>query len=296
MLPALKLPGFFVQLRMVPSNPVADFGIELPGHAGQDIDEAVGVGRHEVDRRFADTQLVHRRCDRQPPSAGVARVTQVGAADKTHHDFAFLAFDLHQGLVEARAPRLPQPAPVVLARACGHARMVAVDRHVLERDVKLVPFNLIGDKRGDEVVDVRVGRDQYGKGGAVLVPAPASRGRLDRFPAENVGPEHSLEALWALTHHHVTAAADGVGQPSDCIEQRSHVGLRLGRERVQDRAHAQMSLHQGLDLDLARALQHRGVGAHVELDGVPAGPPDFRRRLHRANYESLDRMEPFTKR
>ena len=44
---------------------------------------------------------------------------------------------------------------------------------------------------------------------------------------------------------------------------------------VQDRAHAQVGLHEGLDLDLARALQHRGVRAHVELDGVPAGPPDF---------------------
>ncbi len=80
------------------------------------------------------------------------------------------------------------------------------------------------------------------------------------------------EALWALAHHDVPAPADRVRKAPDRIEQRSHVGLGLGGQRVQHGAHAQVRLHERLDFDLARALQHGGVGPYVKLDRVLPGP------------------------
>src|SRR5205814_6382165 len=66
----------------------------------------------------------------------------------------------------------------------------------------------------------------------------------------------------------------------------AHVALRLPGQRMKDRAHADMRLHQGVDLDLARALEHRRVGADVELDGMlAAAPASGRRRLHQVSLK-----------
>ena len=217
----------------------------------------------------------------------------MAAADQAEHDLALLALDRRQRRVKGLAPGVVQPAPVVLGGACGQARLLTVQLNVLQRAMQLVPLDLVGDKGGHEVVDVGVRRDQDGQGrAAVLVPAAPAGGRFKRLPREDVRAEHRLEALRALAHDHVTAAADRLRQTSHRIKQRAHVGLRLGRQWMEDRAHAEVGLHQRLDLDLAGALQHGRVGAHVQLDRMPAGPPCLGGRFHRPEYERGTRKVP----
>ena len=84
--------------------------------------------------------------------------------------------------------------------------------------------------------------------------------------------KHGPKTLRALAHDHVAAAADRLRQPADRVQQSAHVGLRVGGQWMEDGAHAQVGLHEGFDLDVARALQHGRVGPHVELDGMLAGP------------------------
>jgi hypothetical protein len=139
--------------------------------------------------------------------------------------------------------------------------------------MELVPLDLVRDESRDEIVDVRRGRDENGERVlAIVVPAAPPGGRFDRLPGMDVGVEHGPKALRALTHDDMPAAADRIREPADRVEQSTHVDLRLGGQRVQHRAHAQVGLHKRLDLDLARALQHGRVGAHVELHRVLAGP------------------------
>src|SRR3979409_969380 len=56
---------------------------------------------------------------------------------------------------------------------------------------------------------------------------------------------------------------------------------RDARNPAERRLHPDVRLGQRLDPDLTGALQHGGVGAHVELDRVPPGPGGVsRRRFH----------------
>ena len=231
------------------------------------------VGRDEVDGRVEHAQLGHRPGDGQPPAGGHARVAEVAAADQPQTDVAFVFLHELQRRVEALAPGLMQALPVILAGAGGLARRLLGEVHALQRLVQLVPLDLIGDQRRHEVVNVGHGRDEHRERASVLVPAPAPGWSLQRLPLHDVRAEDCLEALRALAHHHVPAVLDGPRQPARRVEERTHVALRLARKRVQHRAHADVRLHQRVDLDLARALQHRRVRAHVELDGVLAASP-----------------------
>ena len=83
--------------------------------------------------------------------------------------------------------------------------------------MQLVPLDLVGDQRRDEVVDVRGGRDQDGQRVTVLVPAAPTGRRFHRLPAEDVGSKDGFEPLRALAHDHRAAAADGrFGRTDGC--------------------------------------------------------------------------------
>ena len=199
---------------------------------------------------------------------------------------ALLLLDRGDRRLEALAPCLVEPLPVLLARSRGLSGGLSVELDVLQRGVQLVPLDLVRNQRRDEVVDVRHRSDQDGKRVAVVVPAPPAGGSLDRLPLHDVRPEHRPETLRALSHDHVPRAIDRAGQPAHRIKERAHVALRLPGQRMKDRAHADMRLHQGVDLDLARALEHRRVGADVELDGMlAAAPASGRRRLHQVSLK-----------
>src|SRR5205807_191965 len=78
----LELAPLIIKLRVVSTYEVENVILELPRHAGQDVDQAVRVRGDEIDRRFANAHLLHRRCDRLPPPAGIARVAEVAAPDQ----------------------------------------------------------------------------------------------------------------------------------------------------------------------------------------------------------------------
>ena len=132
-MPRLELASLLVELWLVAVDPVADLRIELTRNPGQDVDEAVRVGRHEVDGRVAHAELVHRGGDRQPPPAGVAGIAEMAAADHAQDDPAFLALDRRQGRGEALTPGLVEPAPVVLGGAGGLSLRLVFELDVLQR-------------------------------------------------------------------------------------------------------------------------------------------------------------------
>ncbi len=109
---------------MVGADPIHDVAFKLARHPGQHIDEAVRVGRNEIDRRVARAHLAHRARDRKPPTARVSRIADMTSADEPQHDPAFLALDGRQVGVESVSPRLMQTAPVVLCRSGRLPRLV----------------------------------------------------------------------------------------------------------------------------------------------------------------------------
>src|SRR5712691_4889054 len=143
----LELAPFLSEVRVIGADEVEDVFLEMPCDPGEDVDEAVRVGRHEIDRRLTHAHLVHRGRDRLPPAAGVARVAEVAAADQPQDDPAFLAFDLGQDRVEVIAPGQAQAPPVLLARTRRQSRILVVEGNVLEQAMHLVPLDLEGDQR-----------------------------------------------------------------------------------------------------------------------------------------------------
>src|SRR5450631_586181 len=290
-----ELAALLIQLWVVPADPVHDVTLELAGHSGQDVDEAVRVGRDEVDWRVARAHLAHGRRDRKPPTTRVSRVSEMAAADEPEYDPAFPSLDGRQVGVERVTPCIVQALPVVLRGTGCLARLVVRELDFLESTVQLVPLDLIRDERGDQVVDVRSRGDEHRQRVlAVVVPAaPASR-RLDRLPREDVSVKDGPKALWALAHDHVAAAADRRRQPPNRVQESTHVGLGLGSQWMQNRAHAEVRLNERFDLDVARALQHGGVGPYVKLDGMLAGPARPGRRFHPANIDGAPRPKPLS--
>ena len=222
-MPDLELVPLLLQLRVVVADPVEDLALELAGGAAEDVDQAVRVGRDEVDGRVEHAQLGHRPGDGQPPASRHSRVAEV----------AFVFLHELESRVEALAPGFAQALPVVLAGAGGLAHRLLRELNAMQRPVQLVPLDLVGDQGRHEVVDVGRGRDEDREGAPVLVPAPAPRRSLQRLPLHDVRAEDGLEALRALAHHHVAAVLDGPRQPAHCIEERTHVALRLASQRVQ---------------------------------------------------------------
>ncbi len=188
--------------------------------------------------------------------------------------------------VELLAPRLAKAAPVIWRGAGSLPGFLVRKSDVLKRAMQLVPLDLKRDQGRHEVVDVRCRRDQDGQRVlAVVVPAPATRRGLDRLPAHDLRAQDGLESLRALAHDNAAAAADRGRQPPHGVEQRTHIGLWLRGERVEDRSHPEMGLDQRLDLDVTRALQHGRVRAHVQLDCMLSAPTGSGRGLHEATIE-----------
>jgi len=110
-----------------------------------------------------------------------------GFRDQPKHDPAFSLFTVASVLVEALAPGVMQPPPVVLGGAGSHPRLVVVEPDVLERVMQLVPFDLVRDQRRHQVVDVRSRGDQHRQRGPVLVPAAPPRRGFHSLPRQDFG-------------------------------------------------------------------------------------------------------------
>src|SRR2546428_6157918 len=87
----LELAPLLVELGVPGADEVENVFLELAGDARKNIDQAMSVRRHEVDRRFTHTHLVHRPGDGLPPTAGVSRIAEVAAPHQPDDDPAFFA-------------------------------------------------------------------------------------------------------------------------------------------------------------------------------------------------------------
>src|SRR5260370_20363395 len=88
-----ELASFLVQVGIVDANEVEDVLLELARDPGEDVDQAMRVRRHEVDRRLTQTHLVHDRLDWLPPATRVACISEMAAADQPQDDPALVSFD-----------------------------------------------------------------------------------------------------------------------------------------------------------------------------------------------------------
>src|SRR5712691_8689423 len=179
---AFELAPFFVQVGIVAAHEVEDVLLELARDSCEDVDQAVRVRRHEVDRRFTQAHLIHRRLDRLPPATRVARIAEVTAADQPEDDPALVALDRGEVRVEVFAPRMVEALPVPFARSRCSSRVGVVEGDVLEKAMQLVPLDLVGHEGRHQVIDVGGGGDEDREGIAAVVPAAPARKPCGLWP------------------------------------------------------------------------------------------------------------------
>ena len=252
--------------------------LALARRAGQEVDDRVGVGGHEVERPLLEPLLLERAPHRPPPAAGHARVADRAAAQHPHAQVEPALGDVAQPRAEPLAPRVAQARPVLLrpTQRGGALR----GRHVVAERVRgahlhahLVPLDLVRDERRDQVVEVRGGGEQDGERAlAVVEPAAPARGRLERLPVLDRADAGALEDDRLLAHHDHLRVGDLVGQAPRGVEEGAEVELLGGRQRVQARVHRAMARLEHAHQRLAGGAQQRRVGAVVELDLVGGEP------------------------
>ena len=263
--------------------------------ARRDVDEAVRVRGHKVERAFsADGPLatgvaatvplagslvrrlgpVELGLDRRPPAPGHPCVAGVAAAQHPDPDREVVPADHPQALVERRTPCLLEPMPVLGAAAeqpragLGVGLIPEFGGGTHDAQADLVPLDLVGDERWDQVVDIRGARDQHcERAVGADVPTPAARRGL------RLGPVRDVEAvgdqrLGGLPHDHVRGTSDRLWQAADRVQEGAEVEVLAVGQRVQARAHRAVRGLEHAQAGLAARAQQRRVGAQVELDLV----------------------------
>ena len=204
------------------------------------VDERVRVGGDEVDRpvRRAPCSAsvgAHRR----PPAARhAARSRPAMPPSIRMRRFSRRSRDLAQA---ARRARRPTPraaaiqsssAPPSALGARRPASGVAV-RQVgrAQQHAQLVPLDLVGDERRDQVVEVRRRGEQHGHRAAARRRTSAAAGRAPRAASQSsIGPipaRAKTSASWPIT---ITRACQIVGrQPPHRVQERAEVELLGGR-------------------------------------------------------------------
>ena len=193
--PRFQLRQFFLQLRR-PVSPDERGQIVLspPGRPGKHIDDGMGVRGDEVDRSFRRAQPVQHALGRKPPLVGGSGVAEMAAADHLHRvALAALRHELEVS-PQSGSPDAPQPLPIrwLQSQPLADRRDLVVIERLTRRGarheraqvgvvgddaVHLVPLDLIGHDRWDEVVEI--GRRGDGRGEralAVIPPAATASG------------------------------------------------------------------------------------------------------------------------
>ena len=113
-------------------------------------------------------------------------------------------------VAERLAPRLrelrpsrPPPRPArPRTRPASGPRPAGGQSARAQPQAQLVPLDLVGDERRDQVVEVRRRGEQHGhRAVAVVVPAPPPGGRLERRPVVERADAVAREDLGLLAHH-----------------------------------------------------------------------------------------------
>ena len=257
-------------------DPRGDLVLAPAGGARQQVGHRVRVGGDEVHRPVVERLLGHRAADRRPPAPRHARVADRRAAEHAHAQVQPLRRHPLQPRHVVLAPGLGELEPVVLGAAEHRGALGGIGRLALPRPVggaqpqaQLVPLDLVGDERRDQVVEVgRRGEQHRHRPGAVVVPAPPPGGRLERRPVVQRPDPVAREDLGLLPHHDHARVRDRVGQPPDRVQERAEVELLRAGERVQARRHRAVRRLEHAQQRLAARAQQRRVGAVVELDLV----------------------------
>ena len=234
--------------------------LTLARHPRGDVDQAVCVGGHEVDRALGQAFPRDLGAHRRPPAPGHPGIAGMGAAEHPHAQRKVLACDQGQARREVLAPRLAQSRPVL-----GAAAQLA--RALLGRGIRrrfgigpaggalahadLVPLDLECHQGRHEVIHVRRARQQHAERAfAVVVPAPAPRRRLGLLPG--IDPHAGRDqGLHVLAHHHQARAHEAFREAADGVEERAQVELLAGGQRVQARPHRPMGGLEHPQLGLA---------------------------------------------
>ena len=259
-------------------DPLDDLLLALARGAGEQVDDRVRVGGDEVDRAVVEALVGEGRAHRPPPAAGHARVADGAAAEHPHAQVEPALADVAHPLGEALAPGAAQARPVLLRAAerggaLGRRGRVGEALGRAQLHAQLVPLDLVGDERGDQVVEVGGGGEQHRERAvAVVEPAAAAGGRLERLPVLDRADAVALEDDRLLAHHDHLRVGDLVGQAAGGVEEGAEVEVLGGRQRVQARVHRAVARLQHAHERLARGAQQRRVRAVVELDLVGGQP------------------------
>ena len=187
-------------------DPLGDLPLALARGAGEQVDDRVRVGGDEVERAVLEALLGERRAHRPPPAARHARVADGAAAEHPHAQVQPALVDVAHPLGEALAPGAAQPRPVLLraaerGRALGRRGRVGQAVGGAQLHAQLVPLDLVGDERGDQVVEVGARREQHRERAlAVVEPAAPAGGRLERVPVLDRADARALEDDRLLAH------------------------------------------------------------------------------------------------
>ena len=142
-----------------------------------------------------------------------------------------------------------------------------------QQRVQLVPLDLVGDERRDQVVEVGGRRQQHRHRPVVAVePAAPAGGRLDRVPILDPAEARAVEDLRLLAHDDHRRLPHAGRQPPHRVHEGAEVDVVGRGERVQARVHRPVRRLEHAQQRLARGPQQRRVGAVVELDLVGDQP------------------------
>jgi hypothetical protein len=122
--PVAEARELLLEVLVLPALDEGDeLALVLARQPGDQVRQRVGVGGDEVQRRVAEPALVEVGAHGRPPAPRHALVADLRAAEHAHaHRLALVGDRLHV-LLEARAPRVGQPGPVVggAPEATAHA-------------------------------------------------------------------------------------------------------------------------------------------------------------------------------
>ena len=178
--------------------------------AGEEVDQAVGVGRDEVEWAGIHLQVRPARLDRGvaevvPPLPGNFIVVGGRAAEDADGEMFLLCRDPRELRQTVPIPEEAQPLPigVIEAERCLDVRDDLRERWLVcavrqegvaqagcgeQETVELVPLDLVGDQHRDQIIDVGGGGDHHGEGvDPVIKHQPSASGRADPLPAEDIG-------------------------------------------------------------------------------------------------------------
>ena len=137
----------------------------------------------------------------------------------------------------------------------------------IEQEVQLVPFDLQSRQGGDDVVDVRAGRNVTGENfAAVVKTAPPARFGADLLPGFNISVAIAGKVGSRLPQDNLFDEKNNLRQAHQGIEQRRNIGGILAGFGVERGVHPGVHFLEGANVNLIGGTQQRVDGTQVKVD------------------------------